>query len=214
MVSSLTHFAPIPAGSALRSDSLDEVSSRSALRAPAPGPPLLVAAEAHRPCPVPPSRQRRACSAARQPCHSGPGGCDAPLRRRGAQCRGQRAQRASCSDSPRLSERSAAGREVSCDATPARAPQWSRTEAPTAAASPCQVPPGAMRRTRQKAAVRLCRQCAGSSGWPSLPDEKLDQRSFTPHQRAMNSASTCVTSIMLSIDTHSSMPCVLPDCGP
>lgn len=38
---------------------------------------------------------------------------------------------------------------------------------------------------------------------------------FTPHQRAMNTASTAVVCITLSIDTHSSMPWMLaPPEGP
>ena len=39
-------------------------------------------------------------------------------------------------------------------------------------------------------------------------------RGFTPHQRAMNTASTALTCCMLEIDTHSSMPWMSEPLGP
>ena len=42
----------------------------------------------------------------------------------------------------------------------------------------------------------------------------LQAMRLSPHQRAMNTASTAVVCIMLSIETHSSMPWMLEPVGP
>ncbi len=67
--------------------------------------------------------------------------------RRGEEDWGRRAQRASWTDSPHLSERSERSeRSELCGATPGRAPQRSRQRsADRSTMSPCRVPPGAMR---------------------------------------------------------------------
>ena len=130
--------------------------------------------------------------------------------------RGPRAQRASCSDSLRLSERSerSSRSEFRNGATRLSTAGDRRLQGDGAASEAADGGPPAAHARTQQSSRRPAAMRRKEAPADCRLNERSGQRSFTPHQRAMNSASTCVTSIMLSIDTHSSMPWVLPDCGP